>query len=297
MWGSFFKSRLIWATERRIEPETGHGPFVSQDIPAWFFRRGSVRLGSGVEMIEAREGQWLFPMPGTPWAEFSDGAIVLSVRFQLRWPSGEDVYARARSLVVNGQDHPRLLETAEALRSLHEREYASYLRSMGHGEVGPHDLIAFYERGGPTTPTGSPADWLNAHTAIHAWLEAYVRMLESLGWEGAPPNRISRRMSELKTWMETAGLLRRLSRAEIARKARLSEVHLAREFNRAFGTTPRCLLERHRFFHACLALTSRERSIKEIAGGLGYTSPHAFSNWFSRLAGRSPRDYRRELRV
>ena len=78
-----------------------------------------------------------------------------------------------------------------------------------------------------------------------------------------------------------------------ARQAGLSSFHFLRLFSSALGVTPHQYLVRSRLRHAARLLAHDEGSITDIAGAVGFGDLSNFVRTFHRVAGVSPRHFRR----
>jgi AraC-like DNA-binding protein len=81
---------------------------------------------------------------------------------------------------------------------------------------------------------------------------------------------------------------------ELAALAGLSVPHFFRRFRKATGTTPLDWLRRERINEAKRRLSQSKEPIRTIAEELGYGDQFYFSRDFKKLAGLSPRHYRRQ---
>lgn len=81
---------------------------------------------------------------------------------------------------------------------------------------------------------------------------------------------------------------------ELAAAADLSPRHFARCFQADFGCTPHHYIGARRLDVARSTLLRSDMQIADVAKELGFTSPAAFSRWFSRMAGQSPRSFRND---
>jgi AraC-like DNA-binding protein len=93
-----------------------------------------------------------------------------------------------------------------------------------------------------------------------------------------------------------AALDRRIGLQEAAAVACLSPYHYHRMFVRAFGETPHEFLTRRRIDRAKRVLAREECPVTEVCLAVGYESLGSFSALFHELVGRSPSEYRRDLR-
>ena len=266
---SLFETKLIWATVRAIEPSSRHGAMYPDGIPVWLLKRGRVRLRFDDEVTQAKAGQWIFPKRGKSWHDFTDDAVLLSMRFQLRWPSGEDMFERVRTLVVPDQANRQLRKAADAL--------ATFFPSQ-------HPPMA--------TALASPAEFFSRQSCFYLWLENYAKVMTAAGIRMRAIGDMDRRLLRARELLDNWALFKRISRAEFAAQVGWSLAQLNRRFAAEYGTTPRGYFDRRRFTWIRSELAHGERTIKEIASDAGYASLAQFSNWFARHAGISPRNYR-----
>ncbi len=82
--------------------------------------------------------------------------------------------------------------------------------------------------------------------------------------------------------------------ADIARQVNMNEDYLARCFRQELGLTPMAYLNRYRISQAKQLLTSSDKTISEIALGVGFSTSSHFSQVFRREVGMAPRDYRQQ---
>jgi AraC-like DNA-binding protein len=95
--------------------------------------------------------------------------------------------------------------------------------------------------------------------------------------------------------LETSGA-RDLDVRQVARTVGTSVSHLHRLFKDALGTSPLRYAREHIVSQAKDALGNTSLSCQEIAKRLGYDDPLYFSAVFKRVAGVSPREYRKRHR-
>lgn len=95
--------------------------------------------------------------------------------------------------------------------------------------------------------------------------------------------------------LETSGA-RDLDVRQVARTVGTSVSHLHRLFKDALGTSPLRYAREHIVSQAKDALGNTSLSCQEIARRLGYDDPLYFSAVFKRVAGVSPREYRKRHR-
>lgn len=81
---------------------------------------------------------------------------------------------------------------------------------------------------------------------------------------------------------------------ELAEILGCSEDLFSRKFHALFGQSPKKYLQKELLSRAALLLVDQEMNIKEIATKLGFSSEFYFSNFFKRLSGISPSEYRQQ---
>ncbi|MEM8872643.1 MAG: AraC family transcriptional regulator [Planctomycetota bacterium] len=80
--------------------------------------------------------------------------------------------------------------------------------------------------------------------------------------------------------------------AEMAAAAHLSRRHFARRFRTRFGCTPAEFADTHRLARAKSLLLGGQMSAAAVADAVGFTTHSAFTRWFTRHVGQSPRRFR-----
>lgn len=272
-WASLH-SNLIWVYDGVVEECWRHGVYSSPHPSALLVRRGSFEIKVGEKRIKASAGQWLFPPCGEYWRECSDDTHVLSIRFQARWPSGEELFQEGLGLVLSAIDYPELEKAARPLSRFIGKKYPKAFR--------------YYLMDEPATL----GDHLRLQLLFTTWLEAVA---DALTRQNLVPTRMGRmdpRLLKAVRTMERSVLSVLMPEREIAREAGLSISQFNRLFMKQFGMSPHAYLDRRRESYAVTALQSSSLSIKEIANQLGFSSLPHFSAWFRRHHGLSPREFR-----
>jgi AraC family transcriptional regulator len=110
--------------------------------------------------------------------------------------------------------------------------------------------------------------------------------------EPAGAARDRRRAVDAALWID-ANSHEEIDLERAASEAGLSAFHFLRLFAKVLGVTPHQYLLRSRLRHAARLLADEERSITEIAFGVGFGDLSNFVRTFHRAAGVSPRGFRR----
>jgi AraC-like DNA-binding protein len=82
--------------------------------------------------------------------------------------------------------------------------------------------------------------------------------------------------------------------SELAKFAAVSREHLTRVFRQNTGQTPLQFITKRKLIDACRLLQDGKASIKEVSDSLGYHTPAHFTRTFSRVVGKSPREFRKD---
>ncbi|MEO1235926.1 MAG: AraC family transcriptional regulator [Planctomycetota bacterium] len=147
------------------------------------------------------------------------------------------------------------------------------------------------------TPRGvSAAALAGLATAISLWPTSADDQRAAPRGESADPREADSASARVRRAIETLGRnftdppdLEALGQA-----AHLSPRHFARRFRLDFGCTPHEYLAARRLDAARGLLLDPDRSVAAVADTLGFSSPAAFSRWFARLAGQSPKAFRHD---
>ncbi len=84
---------------------------------------------------------------------------------------------------------------------------------------------------------------------------------------------------------------------DLARRAGLSEFHFSRLFKRTIGQSPHQFVMSYRIEQASRLLADRDRPLADIALSCGFADQAHFARCFKKLAGSTPREYRRRLQA
>ncbi len=138
-----------------------------------------------------------------------------------------------------------------------------------------------------------PRSRLRANAMLHVWL---LDLLDGL--QPAPPFDIVDAPARPAAWI---GVLdeyvrsvvhRRVSVEMMAEILHISRMQLYRRLMKTFHATPSEYVERIRSEIALELVETTDDPIGNIARTVGYKTPQAFSRWFAKRHGKSPRDWR-----
>lgn len=275
-WSSL-RTELVWIYDHAPLDQSRHGVFDHRDGNwAWFLRKGEVRIASKSGELVARPGQWLFVPHEIHRHDFSDDAVLISVRFQCRWPSGEDLFLQPAGAVLDGARFPALEKTARRLETFVRRHvpapHQNHLRQLA-GLPGFLRLQRLF------------LEW------IEAWSDARLAT-GSLLARHAGDERVTRATRLLADTPLADGF----PSAALRASAGVSDVQLNRLFQKHLHLTPLQFWERRRLEQARALLETGNLPLKEIAARLGFRGNSHFTVWFQRHAQTSPGRYRTQNR-
>lgn len=269
-------AHLIWIYDGAVESRWRKGVVESPHLTAWLVRKGHVKVRVDGRTLSACAGQWIFPPASSRlWREFSDDALILSVRYRASWPTGEDLFGEGLGIVFEADEHP---EIERAARPLARFAAANFPRGYRYLMEEPATLTQH----------------LRLQVLFARWLDVSVEALIAQGLTPSHMGRIDTRLLKAVRLIDRQGLATTISERELAKEVGLSISQLARLFRRQFGVSARTYGEKQRHEHARAALQSSPQTIKEIAFQLGFSSLPHFSAWFRRKHGMSPRALRQQ---
>lgn len=271
------RTELIWVYKGAPAERSRHATYDHREANwAWRLIRGQVVLGAGGRSWTARPGQWLMLPSAVTRQDFSDDAVLVSVRFLCQWPSGENMFGAARDgrgILLDEREHPALrVATARLLRDARQVSPGDHRRQASQGVEYPV--------------------FLRRHAHFLAWLaEWYSARIQA----GAPPARLDGgdiRAYRVSRVLNEAPLADGFPLERVKAEAALSAVQLTRIYREAFGFTPHKHWERRRLEAAKLWLETERGPLKGLAAELGFGSAAHFVVWFVKRAGMSPGAWR-----
>lgn len=269
-WSSLH-ARLLWCYQGTVAPSNRREFTQGRRLTAWWMQAGSVTVTSRGRTVTAGPGEWLFCGPEPREQSFTPRARLLSLNFQLEWPSGDSLVDPF--LTVPAEANPALAETSIPLVGLLRKEFPGVRLDLQGLSAGP---TAFFR--------------LQQH--FSAWVLAYLETVLAQGILPARMKGIDPRVRTALRVLDRHSWAARFQEGELAREVGLSVGHLDRLFVQQMGTTPRGYLQKRRLESARAMLRQPQMAIKQVAYELGFSSPAHFCHWFREAAGQPPRDFR-----
>jgi len=273
------RTDLLWAYDGPIQIRFRQCAFSPAGIVAWLIRRGQVTLqfNSGQKQETYGEGQWIFPKDEDAEQEFSQDAIILSVRFEAEWSDGTPLFDRSRTIGFAKNEAKILTRIGERLAKRVESSQAPEGAAL---EQMPRDIEHHFEM----------------RRLFNGWLAAYAQVMQQ---QGLVP-QIHQPLDE-RVWRAISRLDARHARVpfreeELASFIGLSVTQLNRLFVANLGMTSAEFWEKKRVRTARAALLESSHSIKWIAYDQGFGSLQHFSAWVKKHMGSPPREFRKRHR-
>jgi len=262
---------LLWIYQGRVPQPTRAMFDAFPSMTAWLVRKGTVEVTVGERCDRASSGQWIFPKPVARFQRFSPDAEILSVRFRIEWPNGDQLFSEGMGVTLPAREHPDLERAARRL----ERVVQSLTKTRFHDASFTGRNLDFLE-------------FLRVEKAVIGWSETVYR---SLLRAGLKPNlqltgdsRIQAILQALDAWP-----LHEAFRAEeFARRTGVSRSNLDRITMRSLGTSSKAYMDRRRIRYALQCLQQPDVPVKQIAMETGFRHASSFCTWFRNKTGRYP---------
>jgi AraC-like DNA-binding protein len=272
---SGLKTNLAWIYEGEISGPNRRGNWHPDHMAAWLVKRGSVTLRQEGKITTAGAGEWMVPWPGYRYQEFSDDAVILSVRFQAAWPDGKPLFERGLSVKFPAARFPRLEIVARQLLEAAR-------------PVIPGDPVQL-------STASIPFDnFLEVKAVTLRWLSEIYNTLCALGLRPSRLGICDERIVSALQRLDRLALSQKLVEGRLASEFGLSVSQFARLFRQELGETPKHYFDQRRLYYCRQMLAGTAVPIKEIAYNLGFTRLSDFSTWFRKHYRISPRLFREE---
>lgn len=272
------KAEFVWAHDRVLDKPMRSLRYQAPGQSAFLVLKGELAVDTSAGGVVVGPGNWCLPHQGPRSLFMATGGQVLTVRFRLYWPGGDPLFNAPVAAVFPAAQAPRLEKQARVLARTVARAVPGAKGDLPWRKV---DLLTHFR----------------FQRAFDAWLYVYVETMLRLG---AVPSRLATtdpRVLRVVSWLDGLPPDHALTEAELLAEGGLSASQLNRVFIQQFGMTPHHYFENRKLTQAKTLLRSTPRAVKQVAFEVGFGSLAAFSRWFLRKAGQSPRDFRRHEQV
>ena len=249
------------------------------------------------------------PLPLERWHNECHGLLQLRQnRFFYSPPYLQPKLLRAfRRPVTQGQIHDKLSALSLALQNRKQEDAAAALQALE--SLVCHslskDLYAYvtvqllmlynrlqYRYGNPAAETEFRfSQFPNVSVAFEAFRASFQSLFQEMTDARGSGNQI---IAEACGYI-SQHLADSLSLEDLARHVHVSATYLSRLFKRETGCTLNAYISQHRVLRA-IQLLETSYKIIDIAGMVGFESSKYFSQVFRKQVGKTPQEYRRELR-
>lgn len=276
---SCLRTELLWIYDHApLHPRQTVNRSRDDGNWVWFLRSGKLTLATPEKTLRVRPGQWVMLPEGVATHQFSPDARLLSIRFRCQWPSGKNLLRAERAICFEDSSCPELERRAARLERYRRRQFPEGLSHHAH-----QWQVLEYGR------------YVHLHGLFLSWWEPWVKTSIDHGAEWSRLRTGDDRALRAARRLNEAPLAEGFPRVLLEEETGLSLVHLNRLFFQEFGLTTRKYWERRLLQMARDSLLDVTLPVKELAYRLGFRSDSLFVNWFRRLTGVSPGQYRLEI--
>jgi AraC-like DNA-binding protein len=272
------KSEFIWAYETVLAQPIRSKRYQAPGQSAFLILKGNLEVTTDAGEVRVGPGDWCFPHQGPRLLRMEAGGAILNVRFRVYWPGGDPLFNSPVAEVIAASAAPKLEKQARALA-----------RAVGRALPGAKADLPWRKTDLLT--------YIRLQRTFDAWVYAYT---EAMLRAGAVPSRLAKidpRVLHVLSWLDELPLDHIVSEAELLAESRLSISQLNRLFTQQFSLTPIQYFETRKLTRAKTLIRSSPKSVKQVAYGLGFASLPAFSRWFRKKSGQSPREFQKSEQV
>lgn len=273
-WGAL-ETTLLWTKELHANEGQRHLCFHSLGV---FVKEGEVSFDIDGEASRYPQGTWIFPKNGKGTFSLGEGSRVLAIRFFMKWPNGAALFPRSSNAVFQAAEAPKLEKTANAL--------AKYIFKNQMLDLVRHSPQL----------NGSLKHYISLQPLFSAWISACYNTFVRHGYEPSRFMSLSSKVRDGLRYLRDRPLETPFHEKELADYMGLSLSQACKVFVQEIGTTPQSYWNSRRLKAAKLDLGDPDKSIKEIAFSLGFSSQGHFSHWFQKQKGSTPRQFRNSIK-
>ncbi len=264
---------LLWCHNRRVAEGVSSEDEILRfteftNSAAWLVREGWAEVEHDGIKYRAFPGQWLIVRPGARVQSFPQGARVLSIAFDARWPDGTPLYRDGLSLILDAVDVPEL-----------EKKLIPILNMVKKIAPDTWDMRDHH---------ADFASFLRLERLLCEWLEVLSTVLKRHGIRHSGHEGMDERVRQTVEIMQARDFACPFRVEELATELNISSNYLNRIFRAAMRVTPNQYWDLLRIEHARSRLRQPGMRIKEVALDLGFKHLSHFSKWFKRHVGESP---------
>lgn len=259
--------------------------FMEPNASAFFVERGSVEFEFAADpgrIVTSKVGDLFLGRRSLRRQRIAAGTRLLSIGYDLVWPSGRQVYETGLDVRVpdalsgpSGALHRKLMN---ASRMLFKNRHANSVRVDFHVEM--------------QSPHANPLSWVDDQIMFWNWFSHLKLVFDA---NGICPSSILVARSEIvrkvKDFIDQRPLTTPFRGMPAELGFAVSWRRVQQLFQEELHTTASEYFEARRIVYARRRLRMPGTSVKEVASELGFRSLAHFSAWFKRRIGMPPRDF------
>jgi AraC-like DNA-binding protein len=198
-------------------------------------------------------------------------------------------------LVVDPLALESYLQTFTSIRLMLNQleDYGAGVRLLHTTRDSLEPITALFDYYGEMGPLQKEDLALLAVQLLHCVHNSLTR--QGLGQAALMPRRNRHMTEQVMHWVEQHYGMETINLTTLAEELHISKYYLARRFKRETGTTIWDYVTARRLRQACLLLSSTDLSVSTIGNRIGLPDASYFSQFFRRITGVSPLQYRSQF--
>jgi AraC-like DNA-binding protein len=274
-WASV-KSELMWIHDGPVSE-------VARDQDAdhrkgyylWILHQGHVDVTSKGSPLSAKAGDLLISPQEVIHQSFSADARILSLHFQCKWPSGDNLFHSTDGYVLSQKEYPQLVSTAHSLCKIVQQQFpqaGTDLPLLG----ADYSLFLGFQRHFMRLLTEFTQLFLNNHRVLAQTSHYDPRVLRAI------------------QFMNDATPADGLPVEDLEKVSGSGRAYLDKLFLKETGASVRGYWDRRREDLSRQDLHNTTLSIKEVSFKMGFKQASHFTKWFQKRTGMTPGAYQKK---
>jgi AraC-like DNA-binding protein len=272
------KSEFIWAYESAVTSPIHSKRYQAPGQSAFLISAGRLHVETNAGHLAVGPGHWCLPHQGPRVLRMEPGGHLLSVRFRVYWPGGEPLFNAPVAEVIEASQAPKL-----------EKQARTLIRAVSRAHPGAKGDLPWLKTDLLT--------YFRLQQTFDTWVSAYVETMLRIGAVASRLAKTDPRLLQVMSWIDGLPLDHLLTEDDLLRQSRLSSSQLNRLFTQRFALTPTQYFDNRKLTEAKRLIRSSPMAIKQVAYGLGFASSPAFTRWFRKKTGQSPREFQKGEQV
>ncbi len=274
-----FHASFDWITHNDVllEHPMSYLDALSPHYIATWVMSGTIHQQTRHQSLKATAGEWLFRQPSKNiTTTLAPGTSVLEIGFSIEWQGDGNLYLPPKQVFWKTGPQPELEEKAIRLLKL--------MRT-----IGPKVSWDYHMRKTKT----SMGVYLQYNHLFFDWLASWeaIQRQNGMGWYYT--EKQDEKVANAVHYLTEHPLHLPINIDEMSQSQGISTGHMIHLFREAYHTTPKAYRMKLKLKKAIHELQTTRKEIKEIASGLGYSTPW-FCIWIKQETGKTPSQIRTE---